>query len=174
MVQFFYPNVSHQCFFCRIFLLPLVRVVTSFTVDMFFDIWYTLDLGCCRHVKSIVYLHGWIVISEDFVDPKFESTCRWLFPNILLCSPGLLGEMIQFDKQIFSGWVGEKPPTSNDWIYCEWLFLVPLIGGKVGSVPYNPPIGSIYHVYTTYIPRIYHLYIYIANWVIIWYLPTTY
>ena len=87
VVQFFYPNVSHQCFFCRIFLLPLVRVVTSSTVGMFFDIWYTLDLGCCRHVKSIVYLHGWIVISEDFVDPKFESTCRWLFPNILLCSP---------------------------------------------------------------------------------------
>ena len=31
----------------------------------------------------------------------------------------------------------------------QWLFLVPIKGGIGGIV--HPPIGSIYHVYTTYI-----------------------
>ena len=31
----------------------------------------------------------------------------------------------------------------------QWLFLVPLKGGIGGIV--HPPIGSIYHLYTTYI-----------------------
>ena len=37
----------------------------------------------------------------------------------------------------------------TDLHFNQWLFLVPL---KVGSVAYNPPIGSIYHLYTTYSP----------------------
>ena len=42
----------------------------------------------------------------------------------------------------------------------QWLFLVPLIGGRYHIIPQLA-------VYTTYIP----LTVYIANWVIIWYLP---
>lgn len=114
----FIQMLATSVFFVGFLLLPLVRVVTSFTVGMFFDIWYTLDLGCCRHVKSIVYLHGWIVISDDFVDPKFESTCRWLFPNILLCSPpsmerwsNLTSRFFQLDWNHLTSFIHPQSPS---------------------------------------------------------------
>ena len=34
--------------------------------------------------------------------------------------------------------------------YYQWLFLVPVKGGQ--KVADSPPIGSLYHLYTTYIP----------------------
>ena len=39
--------------------------------------------------------------------------------------------------------------------YFQWLVLVPVKGGIGGIV--HSPIGSIYHLYTTYIPLIYCL-----------------
>ena len=47
---------------------------------------------------------------------------------------------------------GEKIPYSKSpgstVSPCQWSFLVPLIGGRYHIIP---PIGSIYHLYTTYI-----------------------
>ena len=44
-----------------------------------------------------------------------------------------------------------KGALRTEFFY-QWSFLVPLIGGRYHIIPHhNPPIGSIYHLYATYI-----------------------
>ena len=91
MVQFFYPKVCHQCFSCQ-----GRNGMPKFGIH---STWVAVDMS------SRLY----ILMDGLSFDPKFQSTCStWLVPNMFYFHL-LLGEMIQFDEQIFQmGWFNHQ------------------------------------------------------------------
>ena len=80
--------------------------------------------------------------------PYFPLNSGWFIGILVMVdyNPYITGQYNTLDNLTNQGFFH----CSLEQTLAQWLFLVPLRGGIGGIV--HPPIGSIYHLYTTYSP----------------------